>query len=94
MEFASLHAPIAFNICFLDFSRYYNNMIIFLNNPRLYFNDNRLTKISLSFTVLSNGIVHPLLLLGPDFETSGILASISKIKHYQNNFERSRIESL
>ena len=44
--------------------------------------------------VLSNGIVHPLLLLGPDFENSGILASISKIKHYQNNFERSRIESL
>ena len=87
MEFASLHAPITFNICFLDFSRYYNNIIIFLNNPRLYFN-NRLTKISLSFMVLSNGIVHPLLLLGPDFENSGILDSISKIKNYQNNFER------
>ena len=93
MEFASLHAPIASNICFLDFSRYYNNIIIFLNNPRLYFNDNRLTKISFSLFVLSNGVVHPLLLLGPDFENSGILDSISKIKHYQNNFERSRIES-
>ena len=38
MEFASLHAPIAFNMCFLDFSRYYSNMIFFLNNSRLYFN--------------------------------------------------------
>ena len=94
MEFASLHAPIASNICFLDFSRHYNNIIIFLNNPRLYFNDNRLTKISLSFIVLSNGIVHPLLLLGPDFENSGILDSISKIKTYQNNFGRSKIEIL
>ena len=80
MEFASLlYDLIAFNICFLDFSRYYNNVIIFLNNPRLYFNDNRLTKISLSFIVLSNEIVHPLVLLGPDFENSGVLDSISKI---------------
>ena len=61
---------------------------IFLDNPRLYSNDNRLTKISLSFIVISHGIVHPLVLLGPDFETSGILDSISKIKNYQNNFER------
>ena len=62
--------------------------IIFLNNPRLYSNDNRLTKISLSFIVISHGIVHPLVLHGPDFETSGILDSILKIKNYQNNFER------
>ena len=88
MEFASLHAPIAFNICCLAFSRCYNDIIIFLNNPRLYSNDNRLTKISLSFIVISNGIVHPLVLLGPDFENSGILDSISKTKNYQNNFER------
>ena len=47
-----------------------------------------MTKISMSFIVLSNGIVHPLVLLGPDFENSGILDSISKIKKYQNNFER------
>ena len=51
-------------------------------------------KISLSFIVISSGIVHPLVLLGPDFEDSGILDSISKIKNYQNNFERSRIEIL
>ena len=88
MEFASLHAPIYFNICCLDFSRYYNNIIIFLNNPRLYSNDNRLTKISLSFIVISHGIVHPLVLLGSDFENSGILDSISKIQNYQNNFDR------
>ena len=94
MEFASLHAPVAFNICFLDFSRYYNNIVSFLNNPRSYFNDNRLTKMSLSFIVISNGIVHPLVLLGPDFENSGILDSISKIKNYQNNFERSKIKIL
>ena len=72
MELTSLHAPIAFNVCFLDFLRYYNNKIIFLNNPRLYFNDNRLTKISLSFIVISNGIVHPLVLLEPVFENLGI----------------------
>ena len=92
MEFASLHAPIAFNMCFLHFSRHYNNMIIFLNNPRLYFNDNQLTKISLSFIVISNGIVHHLVLLGPYFK--GILDQRSKIKNYQNNFERSKIETL
>ena len=92
MEFTSLHAAIDFNICSFDFSRYYSNIIIFLNNSRLYFNDNRLTKISLSFIVISNEIVHPLLLLGPDFESSGILDSISKIKNYQSDFERSKIE--
>ena len=94
MEFASLHAPIVFNLCFLDSSRYYSNIIIFLNNSRLYFDDNRLTKISLPFIVISNGIVHPLVLLGPDFENSGILDSISKIKNYQSNFEESKIEIL
>ena len=79
----------SFQYMLFGFSRYYNNIyIIFLNNPRLYSNDNRLTKISLSFIVISNGIVHPLVLLGPDFENSGILDSISKIKNYQNNFER------
>ena len=62
--------------------------IIFLNNPRLYSNDNRLTNISLSFIVISHGIVDPLVLIGPDFENSGILDSISKIKNYRNNFER------
>ena len=94
MELASLHAPIAFSICFLDFSRYYSNIIIFLNNSRLYFNDNRLTKISLSFIVISNEIVDPLMLLGSDFENSDILDSISTIKDNQNNFERSKIKSL
>ena len=83
MEFASLHAPIVFNICFLDSSRYYSNMIIFLNNSRLYSNENRLTKTSLPFVVIFNGIVHSLVLLGPDFENSGNLDSISKIKNYQ-----------
>ena len=81
-------------VCFLDFSRYYSNIIIFLNNSRLYSNENLLTKISLPFIVISNGIVFPLVLLGPDFENSGILESISKIKNYQNNFERSKIEIL
>ena len=94
MELASLPAPIAFNTCFLDFSRYYSNIIIFLNNSRLYFDDNRLAKISLPFIEISDGIVHPLVLLGPDFENSVILDSISKIKNYQNNFERSKIEIL
>ena len=94
MEFTSLHAPIAFNICFLDFSRYFSNIIIFLSNSRLYFNYNRLTKISVSFIVISNEIAHPLVLLGPDVESSGILDSISKIKNYQNNFVRSKIEIL
>ena len=94
MEFASSHAPIAFNICFLDFSRYYSNTIIFLNNSRLYFDGNRLTKISLPFIVISNGIAHPLVLLETDFENSVILDSISKIKNYQNNIERSKIEIL
>ena len=89
MEFASLHAPIAFNICFLDFSWYFSNIIMFLNNSRLYFDDNRLTKISLPFIVISDGIVHPFVLLGPDFENSVIVDCISKIKNYQNNFERS-----
>ena len=79
MEFASLHAPIVFKICFLNSSRYYSNIIIFLNNSRLYSNENRLTKISLPSIVISNGIVHSLVLLGPDFENSGILDSISKI---------------
>ena len=92
MEFASLHAPIVFNICFLDFSRYYSNIIILLNNSRLNSNENRLTKPSVPFIVIFNGIVHPLVLLGPDFENSVILDSISKIKNYQNNFERSKIE--
>ena len=46
MEFASLRAPIVFNRCFLGSSRYYSNTIIFFNNPRLYSNENRLTKIS------------------------------------------------
>ena len=87
MAFAFLYALIAFNICFLDFSRYYRNIIIFLNNSRLYFDDNRLTKISLPFIVISNGIVHPLVILGPNFENSVILDSISKIKNDQNNFE-------
>ena len=77
MEYACLHAPIAFNICFLDFSRYCSNMIIFLNNSRLYFDDNPLTKISVPFIVISDGIVHPLVLLGPDFENSVIFDSIS-----------------
>ena len=94
MEFASLYALIAFNLCFLDFSRHYSNIIIFLNNSRLYFDDNRLTKISLPFIVISNGIVHPLVLLGPEFENSVILDSISRIKNYQHNFERSKIEIL
>ena len=92
MEFASLYAPIAFIICLLAFSRYYSNIIIFLNISRLYFDDNRLTKISLPVViVISNGIVNPLVLLGPDFVDSN---SISKIKNYQNNFERSKIEIL
>ena len=69
-------------------------MIIFLNNSRLYFDDNRLTKISLPFIVISDRIVHPLVLLGPDVENSVILDSISKIKNYQTNFERSKIEIL
>ena len=94
MEYASLHALIVFNTFFLDFSRYCSKMIIFLNNSRLYFDDNRLNKISLPFIVISVGIVHPLVLLGPDFENSFILDSISKIKNYQNNFERSKIEIL
>ena len=94
MEFVSLHAPIVFNICFVDSSRYYSNMIIFLNNSRLYSNENRLTKVSLPFIVISNGILHPLVLLGQDFENSGILDSISKIKNYQRNFEESKIEIL
>ena len=92
MEF--LHAPIVFNICFLDSSRYYSNIIIFLNNSRLSSNENRLTKISLPFIVISNGIAHPLVLLGADFENSGILDSISKIKNYQSNFEESKVEIL
>ena len=71
-----LYALIAFNLCFLDFSRYYSNIIIFLNNSRLYFDDNRLTKVSLPFIVISNGIVHPLVLFGPDFENSVVLDSI------------------
>ena len=83
----------SFNICFLDFSRYCK-MIIFLNNSRLYFDDNRLTKISLPFIVISDGIFDPLVLLRPDFENSATLDSISKIKNYQNNFERSIIEIL
>ena len=86
MEFASLYALIAFNLCFLDFSRHYSNIIIFLNNLRLYFDDNRLTKSSLPCIVIANGIVHPLVLLGPNFEDSVFLDSISKIKNYQNNF--------
>ena len=94
MKFVSLYALIAFNLCFLDFSRYYSNIIIFLNNSRLYFDDNRLTEIYLPFIVISNGIAHPLVLLGPDFVNSVILDSISKIKNYQNNFERSKIEIL
>ena len=94
MKFASLYALIAFNLCFLDFSRYYSNIIICLNNSRLYVDDNRLTKTSLSFIVISNIIVDPLVLLGPDFENSVILDSISKIKNYQNNFEGSKIEIL
>ena len=94
MEFVSLLAPIVFNICFLDSSRYYSNTIIFLNNSRLYSNENRLTKISLPFIVISNGIVHPLVLLGPDFENSGILDSSSKIKIYQSNLEEFKIEIL
>ena len=94
MEFASLHAPIVFNICFLDSSRYYCNIGIFLNNSMLYSNDSRLTKISLPFIVISNGIVHPLVLLGPNYENSGILDSISKIKNYQSIFEESKIEVL
>ena len=75
-----IYNPIAFNRCFLDFSRYYNNIVIFLNNPGLYFNDNRLTKIS--FTVISNEIVHTLLLLGPDFE---------KFRFPKIVFQRSKI---
>ena len=94
MEFASLYVLIAFNLCFLDFSRYYSNIDIFLNNSRLYFDDNRLTKTSLPFIVIANGIVHPLVLLGPDFENSVILDIISKMKNYQNNFERFKIEIL
>ena len=90
MEFASLHATIVFNICFMDSSRYYSNVIIFLNNSRLYSYENRLTQISRPFIVISNGIVHPLVLLGPDFENSGILDSISKIKNYQSNFEETK----
>ena len=92
MEFASLYALIAFNLCFLEFSRYYRNIIIFLNNSRLYFDEYRLTKISLPFIVISNGIVHPLVLLGPDFEDSDILDF--KDQNYQNNFEKSKIEIL
>ena len=34
------------------------------------------------------------MLLGQDFENSGILDSISKIKNYQSNFEESKIEIL
>ena len=94
MEFASLHARIVFNTCFLDSSRYYSDMIIFLDNSRLYSNESGLTKISLPFIVISNGIVHPLVLLRPDFENSGILDSISKIKNYQSNFEESKIAIL
>ena len=94
VEYASLNAPLAFNICFLNFSRYYSNINIFLDNSRFYFNDNRLTKISLPFIVISDGIVHPLVLLETDFENSFILDSISKIKDYQNNFETSKIEML
>ena len=90
MEFTSLQAPKAFDLCFLDFSRYYSKIIIFLNNSRLYFINNRLTKISLPSIV----IVHHLVLLGPDFENSGILDSISRIKNYQSNVERSKIEIL
>ena len=48
----------------------------------------------LSSIVISNGIVHPLVLLGPHFENLGILDSISKIKNYQYNFETSKIEIL
>ena len=51
-----------------------------LNNSRLCFDDNLLTKISLPFIVIADGIVHPLVLLGPYFEDSVILDSISKIK--------------
>ena len=94
MEFTSLHAPIAFTVCFLDFPRYYGNVIIFLNESTLYFNDKRLAKISLSFIVISNEIVHPLVLLEPDFENSGILDCISKMKNYQNNLERSKIRNI
>ena len=65
---------------------------IFSNNPGLYFNNNQLTKISLPFILIYNGIVHHLVPLGPEFANSGILDSISKIKNYQNNFERSKIE--
>ena len=65
---------------------------MFLNSSRLYFDDNRLTKISLPFIVISDGIVHPLVLLGPYFKNSVILDSISMIKNYQNNFERSKFE--
>ena len=72
---------------FLDFSQYYSDIIIFANNSRLYFNDNRITNISLSFIVIFNGIVHPLVLFGQDFENSGILV-------YQINFKRPKIKIL
>ena len=81
MEFASLLAPIVFNVCFFDSSRYYSNMIVFLDNSRFYSNENGLTKISFPFIVISNRIVHPLVLLGPDFENSGILDSISRVQN-------------
>ena len=59
----------------------------------LYSNENRLTKTSLPFIIISNGIVHPLVLLGPDIENSGILDSISKIKNFKTTL-RSNIEIL
>ena len=42
-----------------------------------------MTKISLPFIVISNRIVHPLVVLGPDFKNSGILDSTSKTKNHQ-----------
>ena len=81
LEFASLHAPKAFNNMLFGLLTVLQQYIfIFLNNSRLYFDDNRLTKISLPFIVISNGIAHPLVLLKTDFENSVILDSISKIK--------------
>ena len=85
-----------YGICILICSNSFQSMLFglftVLQQYNLSFQIIQLTEISLPFIVISNGIVHPLVLLGPDFENSVILDSISKITNYKNNIERSKLK--